>query len=156
MKKGLLLTTILCGLLLFSGCGNKEQKLTCTLSKEDTATGYKMNSNYEVTAKGNKVTQVKTTEVVESESDEILEYFKTYIEESYTKMDEAYGGYDFTATIENQKLTVDTTIDYTVLDLDKLVKADSTMKQFVDKNNNLTLDGIQDLYEALGATCKVK
>ena len=55
-----------------------------------------------------------------------------------------------------EKLTVDTTIDYTVLDLDKLVKADSTMKQFVDINNNLTLDGVQDLYEALGATCKVK
>ena len=81
---------------------------------------------------------------------------KTYIEESYTTMNETYGVYDFTATIEDQKLTVDTTIDYTVLDLDKLVKADSTMKQFVDENNNLTLDGVQDLYEALGATCKVK
>lgn len=156
MKKKLLLTIVMGGVLLFSGCGNKEQKLSCTINKNDVVNGYEMTSDYNVIAEGNKVTKVKTTEVVESDSEEILKYFKQYIENTYTKMDENYGGYDFEANIKDNKLTVDTTIDYTVLDVEKLIKDDSTMKQFVDKNNNLTFDGVKKLYEALGATCKAE
>lgn len=156
MKKGLVCTLILSCILLFSGCGNKEQKLTCTLTKNDVVSNYKMESSYEVTAKGNKVSQVKTVETVESDDSDIIDYFKNFIENSYSKMNEAYGGYDFKTTVENQKLTVDTTIDYEKLDLKKLAEDDSTMKQFIDKDNRLTYTGIQKLYESLGATCTRK
>ena len=153
MKKALLII-LLCGVILLSGCGDKEQKLNCTLTKNDVVNGYKMTSHYDVTSKNKIVTKVITTETVESEDTEVLDYFKSYIEEAYTKMNEAYGGYDFKTTLEDKKLVVNTTIDYTILNLEQLSKDDSSMKQFVDEDNNLTLDGIKKMYEILGASCK--
>lgn len=154
MKKGLIVMTALSCVLLLAGCGNKEQKLTCTLDKNDVVTGYKLTTKYEATAKGNKLTTVKTTETVESDSQDVLDYFKEATEESYNKMNDTYGGYTFTTKSEGKKLVVNTTIDYTKLDQKKLAADEPAMKQYMDKNNNMTLDGIQKVYEAMGSTCK--
>ena len=39
------------------------------------------------------------------------------------------------------------------MDLDKFVKDNSQIKAYI-KNNKITLEGMQKIYEALGATCE--
>ena len=40
------------------------------------------------------------------------------------------------------------------MDLAKYVKDNSAMKNYVNKDNKMLVDGLVKTYEALGATCK--
>ena len=69
-------------------------------------------------------------------------------------MNNEYGGYDFKITNENGTLTAITKIDYTKLDMEKLAKDQSSMKNYMNDKNEITLEGIKALYKAMGATCE--
>lgn len=155
MKKLFILVSLAC-LFLVSGCGEKKKEVLCTLESNNIVSDYKLSATYKATIVDDHVTKVKTTEKVESKDQSILDSLKTTIEDSYKKMNEAYGGYQYKSSQEGDLLTVTTNIDYTILDMDKFIKDNSVMKGYVNKKNQITIEGIQKLYESMGATCEVK
>ncbi len=155
MKKILKLSVVMLLALVLVGCGAKEDKvLKCTLKQNDVVNGYSAESIYEITTDGKIVKNVVSTEIVTSSDESILKTFETTLKNSYGKMNETYGGYDNNIKIENGKLTSVTKIDYTKLDIKKLVEDQPTMKNATNSSNQLTLEGIQAIYKALGATCE--
>ena len=156
MKKFIkVLVVALCTLLLV-GCSSKEKNVitTCTLTSDQSASGYKLNSTYKIYSTNDAVTKVETTEVVTSDNEAIRDYFVSTLETSYKTADKAYGGYTYEVINEYDKVTSTVTIDYTKMDLNKFIKDNSSMKSYVNKDNKITLAGAKNIYESLGATCK--
>ena len=101
MKK---LASIAVILLLLTGCNSKnnvnnggnvqdntnndavEQKLTCTLHTNDVVNGYTLDATYVATYKNDLVYSVESTEVIKSDSSEIIDYFNNFVTETYTTM----------------------------------------------------------------------
>ena len=139
-----------------SGCEKQaeEKIITCTLYKKDVVSNYELNSTYKVYAKGKVVNKVETTEIINSESDYIIEYFEETLKTTYSAMDKAYGGYDIEVTKEGNKVTSVTTINYNELNIDQLAKDEASIKAILTKDNKVSLDGIKSLYEQMGAECK--
>lgn len=162
MKKKFILAVLLCStLLLISGCGKqeelveKEQKtMTCTLSRNDVVNGYKLDSTYKVFYTDKVVDKVETEEVISSDSSEILSQFETQLNSLYQTMDETYGGYDINISNDGAQVVSLVKIDYSKLDLSQLAKDEPTMKNYLDSNNKLTLDGIKTMYTSQGITCE--
>ena len=155
MKKGLKLLLISLFVIILSGCNNssKEVVKTCKLTADQSSNGYVLNSNYEIHSKDGLVDNVVTKETVESDNEQIREYFKNTLEKSYKTANESYGGYTYKVTEDDNKIISDVTIDYSKMDLDKFVKDNSQIKSYI-KNKKITLEGMQKIYEALGATCE--
>lgn len=151
MKKVILLGLAI--LLCLTGCGNKEESLKCTLSSKDVVNGYSIESTYNINAKNDLVESVDTVEEVTSDSKEVLKTFETQLNDTYKKMNETYGGYEYSISIDGDKLTSKVTIDYNKMNIDQFIKDQPTLKSYVEKGK-LKLDGIKSMYEALGATCE--
>lgn len=156
MKKYLKYLLIVGFIFLIAGCTNNDKEVVrkCTLTADQSANGYKLDSTYEIHAKGNVVNNVVTEEVVTSSNEEILTYFENQLNNTYKTANETYGGYTIDIKKDSDKLTSKVTIDYTKLDMTKFVKDNSGMKTYVNSNNKLTLDGATKIYESLGATCE--
>lgn len=157
MRKGLKILFISMIIILLVGCNNKDtnKEITkkCTLSQNQSSNGYTLDSKYEIHSKNGYVTKVITKETVESESEEVREYFKSTLEDSYKSTNEKYGGYTYSITENDNKVISNVTINYSKMDIEKFIEDNSQMSSYV-KNNKLTLDGIVAIYEALGAICK--
>ena len=72
---------------------------------------------------------------------------------TYLNQNAKYGGYTNKVSIDGNKLTSVTDIDYSKVDLNQMSKDNSIINNYV-KNGKLELEGIKKIYEALGATCK--
>jgi len=57
-------------------------------------------------------------------------------------------------TNKDGKVVSKVTIDYSKIDIDKFVKENPAMKSYVNKYNQITLEGVKKMYESMGATCK--
>ena len=142
--------------ILLSGCGasKKSYTKTCSLTNNDVINGYKLVSEYKVYATGDAVDKVVTVEVVSSDNEDTLDYFEEYLKKTYETLNSTYGGYQNTVTKEDGKVVSETTVDYSKMDLEQYVKDNSSMKNYVNKDNKLLVDGVLSTYEALGATCE--
>lgn len=155
MKKVLYVGLCSALMLLASGCGSeKEIMKTCTLNSNNVAQNYEMKNEYKIYGKGKVVTKAVTTETIISSNQEILDYFEETVKETYDTNNAAYGGYTNKITNKDGKLVSETTIDYSKMDIEKFINDNSVMKSFVNSKNELLIDGIVELYEAMGATCK--
>lgn len=155
MKKVLYVGLCSTLILLTSGCGSeKEVMKTCALTSNNVAQNYKMENEYKIYGKGKVVTKVVTTETITSSNQEILDYLEETVKETYDTNNAAYGGYTNKMTNKDGKLVSETTVDYNKMDVEKFVEDNSVMKSFVNSKNELLIDGIVELYEAMGAACK--
>lgn len=158
VKKYVRILVLVIAVVLVSGCGNKvndkEIVKTCKSTASDVASGYKVESEYKVYAKGDVVEKVETTEIVTSDDEELLDYFEEYLEDTYESTNEVYGGYTNNVTNENGKVISTTTIDYNVMNIEQYVKDNTAMTNYVNSNNEILLEGILNLYEGLGAVCE--
>lgn len=156
MKKVISLMVVLLGVLVVtSGCTKEEQKtMVCTLTKKDVVNKYDLKSTYKVNYTGEVVDNVETEEIITSDEAVVLETFETQLNDIYNAMKDNYGGYDINITNDGTKVTSLVKIDYSKLDFKKLIEDNSTMKNYVNKDNRLTLDGIKTMYKAQGITCK--
>ncbi len=140
---------------LLAGCGNeKEFTTTCTLTSNDVVNNYKLDTEYKIYGKGKVANKVVTIETVTSDDEDILDYFEDTLKETYDSVNEIYGGYTNTIKKEDNKIISETTIDYNKMDLKKYVEDNSIIKSYVNSNNEMLAEGLQTLYESLGATCK--
>lgn len=157
MKKYFGMLILVITIILITGCSstqNKEIIKTCTSTSNDVANGYKLQSDYKIYAKGDVVEKVETIETITSDDEETLSYFAEYLEDTYESTNEVYGGYTNTVTEEEGKVVSKTTIDYNVMDIEKYVEDNTIMKNYVNTDNKILLDGMVAIYEALGATCE--
>ena len=155
MKKCLKFLSLIIAIVFVSGCGNdKEFTKTCTLTSTDPTGDYKLETVYEIYGKGKIADKVILNETVTSDDEETLDYFKEYLEDTYNDINNTYGGYTIDVNIKDNKVISKTTIDYHEMDLKKYVEDNSIMKNYVDSNNNMLVDGLISTYKALGATCE--
>lgn len=154
MKKCVKILTLVFAIILISGCAkDKEVVKNCSFTANDVSQGYKLETKYKLYGKGKIAEKVIITETVESDDEEILSYFEEYLENSYSVLNENYGGYTNKISNENGKVVSETTIDYNKMDLDLYVKDNSVMKNYVSKDNKLLLSGVLDMYKSIGVTC---
>ncbi|MBR6690369.1 MAG: DUF1307 domain-containing protein [Bacilli bacterium] len=152
MKKYLGILVI--ALILLTGCGEKETIKICKSTNEDTINGYRLDAEYKIYSKGDIVEKVEIKEVVISESQELLDYFEAYLQNTYSSINEAFGGYENKVTKENLKVTSNTTINYNEMDIAKFVKENKESKNFINNDNKVLLESLINSYEKLGAICK--
>lgn len=153
MKKVLRVIVISILMMFLVGCDSKKEVVkTCTLEKS--VSGYSLNSTYKIYATGNEVKKVETEEVVTSDNESVRNYFETQLNNSYSTASKTYGGYTYDVTNKDNKVTSKVTIDYEKMDLDKFIKDNESIKQFLNKKNKITLDGVKSIYSTLGATCE--
>ncbi len=152
MKKRLLLIPLF--MLLITGCGEeKKGSIACTLNSNDVVNNYKLESTYTINYTDDLVDSVSTVEIVKSDSKEILDLLETQLNNTYKAMSDNYGGYTYKITKESDKVKADVSIDYTKMDVNKLITDQPTLKGYV-KNNRLLTKGLQSIYEQMGAECK--
>ena len=150
MKKIIVLGIAL--LVFITGCGAEpEQKMVCT--RTGNMNGIKMDFRYEVYYQGQDVNKVETKEIIESDSQETLNTYKTTIENLYSNFDNIEN-YNYKVTINGNTLTSTTDIDYTKIDIDELLKIDSSIEQLLNDSKKIALDKITQIYESAGAVCK--
>lgn len=151
MKKNKIILVVLLGLIV-TGCSTGDGKVkTMTCTRTTDQQGTKMSLNYIVTYQGDYVKSVKTVESVTSDDIELLENYKTTIENiyaAYTELDH----YDTTVTIEDNTLTSTAEIDYEKIDVDELIKLDSANAQLFE-DGKIRVDTMEEVYAQVGATC---
>lgn len=146
----LIVVTLLCG----CGAQEKERVIKCTTSQNNLANGYEIKSEYNIYAKGDVVKSVKTKETVTSDQEAILNTFETTLNSTYGTYSKEYGGYKYEIVKDNNMVTSNVEIDYTVMDLARFANDNSVLKNYMNDNNELTVDGLKTMYKSLGATCE--
>ena len=162
---------LLVGLLVFTGCSDKDDKkvekdsdkkgsvqenkdskvLRCTKEGEVT-TGVNADLTYEVTYTGDYVDEVHTVEKLTSDNEQYLNQYKTLLEAGYAPYkDVKY--YDYDIQVKNGVLTSTVDINYAKIDTDKMVEIDSNNSLLI-KDGKIKLSDIQTMYEQIGAVCK--
>ncbi len=156
MKKKIFGVLCVAMMLILVGCGKEaEAKVTkCTLSKNDVINNYKLESTYEIHYKGDIVNSVKSAEKVTSDDSSIIDQFATTLTDTYSKMQEAYGGYEYDITRGTDNVVGDVSIDYEKLNLEKLAEDDPTMSNLLNDDNKILKEKLQSMYEGLGAECE--
>jgi len=129
----------------------KEVKSVCTLNKNADETSVK--SEYNIYSTEGYVDKVETIETVIADSDDILDEYEKLVKNTYSTYNKKYGGYTFDIDRKSDKLIVNTTIDYKKMDLEAFAEDNDGMESYM-KNGKLSLTGIKELYESIGADCE--
>lgn len=157
MKKIMILGVAL--LVLLMGCGQekktdyksmKEEKMVC--KRTANMNGMEMDFHYEVYYQGNNVNKVQTTEKITSSSAETLKNLESQIKALYSNFDNIEN-YKYQIIIDGDTLISTTDINYQKIDIDELLKIDSSIQQLLNDNKKIALDKITQVYEQTGATC---
>ena len=154
MKKGIKISLLLMLIVvLFTGCKGKEVKTVCKSSSNQTASDYKTNSVYTIYSNNDIVSKIELNEAIESKNTTVLAYHEKQLKELYKSNNNSYGGYDYKITNKDGKVTAVVTIDYSKMNFKKFVADNPAMKDFINKDNKLLLEGVKAMYESSGATC---
>lgn len=151
MKKLINIGLVVALCVLLTGCfGGKTTKCKSSSEQKD----YTISTEYNIKSSSKIVTKVSIKYVVESKDKKVLNNFKKQFEEQAKSNNSSYGGYACKASIKGKTLTANITIDYKKFDLKKFTKDNGAMKDYVNKDYKLTLDGATKMYKSTGATCK--
>ncbi len=145
-KLGLLVLVI-----LLSGCGAKEEKITnCTISGLYSE-NMSVKANYKITSKGKYVTFVESTEEMAVFDDETRKdyYNKAQEQASFFKNIEYYDAY---IDISDKTIRSVVTIDYAHINMNDLLKVNPMMKDYL-KNGKIKVDDMIEAYKNIGASC---
>lgn len=152
MKRIVKLSFVLLLVVILSGC--KKQVVTkCTLNNDESSNGFSIKSEYKIFSDDSGVNKVETEEVVESKNKQVLSYFEKQLKEQYKYMNETYNGYTINITNKDGKVVSKIKVDYNKMNLDKYTSENPALKDYINKNGKITLDGMKKMYSSLGATC---
>ena len=151
MRKYIKSLLVLLVVTVLSGCSSKLDTAECSF--ESKQSDYKIESKYKIYYKKNIVKKVDIDEVISSSSKDKLEEFSNSFKSQYESNNSMYGGYTYNIKINKDKLKLSVSIDYTSFNMKKFIDNNAAMKEYVDKNNKLTLDGAIKMYEASGSKC---
>lgn len=125
--------------------------MVCT--RTSTMNGIKLDLNYQVYYQKDVVNKVQTTEKITSTSKETLATYKKAIEDLYSNFN-GIKHYNYDIVIEGDTLTSKTDINYSKININDLLKIDSSIEQLLNKDNKISLEKIKEVYESTGAICK--
>ena len=148
MKRFLLF--IIIGLFIVTGCESKNEKImkcSHTINQSD----IKFELSYNVTYSGEYVVKVKNLEKIISDDISALNTYKEQLEKE-TKTLKGVKYYEQKISINENILTSSVNIDYSKINMDKLIKFDPSMKELV-KDGKILVKDIESLYNKLGITC---
>jgi len=132
---------------------NSNETMFCTLNKPNFMSWTSLESTYKINYNGEYVNSVDTVEIVNSDDEQIIEYYKDAVEEIYKPYKNLkYYDYDIKATKDT--LTSKVTINYEKIDMDKFVEINPEGAAFFVKDNKISLEKLVEYYEMIGATCK--
>ena len=159
MKKVLGFTLILFISLTLYGCGcskKKEKEIitTCSSKSIQKASGYEIETTHKIYSKENIVNKVESKTTVTSKKEKVLKNFEKDYKKQYENNKNLYGGYDYNIKIDGETLVSNLTIDYSKYDMNKFVKDNVAMEEYVNKEKQFTLEGAKKYYNTIGATCK--
>ncbi len=164
MKKEFILVFIF--LLLFSGCGKKEEKtenevttgqietesvITCSLSKSGAQ--FDLSTTYTIYHDGRYVNYSHVVTHLFSSNSSLLNQTYKSENDNYKRMNDKYGGYDYDVSILNNKVVSDVKIYYSKMDLQKLVGDDPSLSKYI-RNSKMLVEGLKELYISNGAVCE--
>ena len=142
--------------LYFYNLLNSKELSTIKCSININAINYQIESSYEISYRGRIVEKtINTSKVISSNSKTLKEQKQAFINMNtyYENMNKLYGGYSYEVKSTNNTVSNIITIDYTKVDLEKLIKNDSNFKKLVNSNNQMLISKVQKTYEIMGANC---
>lgn len=155
MKKLKYLVVLLLGVLIVTGCQNKDEIKTMTCTRTINQEEASMDLSYKVTYAGDYVEKVESIEKVTSTDTSALNTYKEEIEATY----KPYANikyYDTEVTVDGNTLTSKVTIDYSKIDYKEFTNIDSANSQIFTDDGKVKLETMESLYEQIGATCTKK
>lgn len=165
-------------IFLITGCGNenkkKEKELTANLSNEivlseegasavckadtdmNSDNTYVIGAKFVIYADSNDiVTKMISIQLAESNDIQQLQAVMSRTEEDHDLAKE-FGGYEYEISLDGNRLTTKVTIDFTEMDMEKMVEADSSLLTYLNDDYKYTLKEYMRMYEAVGVTCTKK
>jgi len=146
MKKLLL---IFFGIILFTGC-NSRNVMKCSYKSNDSDKTISL--SYKVKHKGSKVLAVESVEKVTSNDKSIIDSYKEDVEDFYEPF-KYVDNYSYKIKSNNKSITVNTSIDYSKIDLNEMMMIDPDIEQLME-DGYIDLDLMKISYENLGLECK--
>lgn len=146
MKKLLL---VFFGIILFTGC-NSRNVMKCSYKSKDSDRTISL--SYKVKHKGSKVLAVESVEKVTSNDKSIIDSYKEDVEDFYEPF-KYVDNYSYKIKSNNKSITVNTSIDYSKIDLNEMMMIDPDIEQLME-DGYIDLDLMKISYENLGLECK--
>lgn len=173
MKK----TIFILFLILLTGCGNTTSNIDNSTTNELSNTievnedgalylckkdayneeeKYNLGGKYAIFAdKDNNVTRINSVEIVESNYQEKLNYFESYLISNYDKIS-VYNGYEYDISLENNKVIAKVNINYNEFNLESYAVDYPEIQTYLTEDNKLKAANLVSLYKDLGITCTKK
>jgi len=178
MKNVIKCVIAIVSIFLIAGCGsdnkNKDKELVANLSNEivlseegasavcKVDTDMSSNNSYVIGAKfviyadkNEIVTKMISIQLAESNDIDLLKAVMNKTEEDHDLAKE-FGGYEYEMNLDGNRLYTKVTIDFTELDMEKMVEADSSLLTFLNDDYKYTLKEYMRMYEAVGVECTKK
>lgn len=173
MKKKIILLLLL---LCLTGCGNttenisenNEIELSKTIEIDDTGASlvctndtiyeeenYSIGSKYVIYLNNdNFVTRINSVEIIETNDQEKLSYFESYLNNNYSKIS-AYSGYEYDINIENNHLISNVNINYEEFNLESYAVDYPEIEKFLT-DNKISKDKLIEHFSSLDIKCEKK
>lgn len=132
--------------------GNKKTLYKCSRIIDQSASGYKIKTYYEIYAYKNDTNYIEIKEIVYSDENSILDFYKSDLTKMYEEQNKKYGGYSIKSEKDRGKMIVTAKIDISKLKLKEFAE-DNGISDYI-KNNKLTPDGAKKMFDNLGASCE--
>ena len=156
MKKIIVSVTIILLLILTVIIGYNVKTysgvLVCTNTYNEDDISFK--TTYHVEYKKRYATKLVSVETIKTQETLLLNDYKTNLEMMYLRFNEI-PHYNNTISIKDDTLTSKTIINYSKIDLNKLIKVDSSFNEVI-KNNKISITKLKEQYASTGALCKYK
>ena len=100
------------------------------------------------------VTRVTSEQKAAFTSMEVLQDFQEQLTQNYETF-KGYGGYQYSITVEDNVLNIQTDIDYTKYDVKKLMEdTNDSLKTYLTEDYRFSLKNMISMYKQIGATCE--
>jgi len=153
MKKVLLLVVACASMFMLTGCGeNNEPTKTMKCTRTANESGIKMDLSYNISYKGDYVTLVESNETVTIDDKATLEAYQKEIQKSLDKFKDIQY-YDTNLTAKDNSITSTIKIDYTKIDINKLIEIEPSMKVLF-KDGKIKVADMETLYSSMQISCQ--
>lgn len=140
-------------LLFLVGC-SKEEIIICNIEVENNLQDYTMKGIYQIYYRDNYVSRIEKEEQFISKNESVLKYLNESKNLEYYNLNDLYGGYKYIINYNETVVSIKTTIDLNLVDLEAMEK-DKKIDNTYIVNNRLTTSGIVRIYESKGAICDI-
>ena len=143
---------IICLVTLITACGKEDNyKVVKCVRNVEATKDLAVDANYYLYYEGDYIKKMQSKEVIKASNKTILNTYKQGYEKSYAAYKDI-DYYDNKITIDGNTLTSEVNIDYTKVDINKLIELEGE-KDNIYEDGKVSLKKALDLYEEAGLQC---